>query len=272
MSKSLHPSSQDLPVAVSIATSDSGCGAGIQADLLTFAARGVFGNTVFCCLTAQNPDGVTGIEQLPLDFIQDQWNQTQAYFQVGAIKTGMLFSSPIIKLVAQILRDSPAPAVVDPVMVATSGAVLLQPEAIVALKQDLLPVAALVTPNLDEVQVLLGTMPTNLEEMMKAARTLTDTYQTAFLIKGGHLKKEQIQDVFLWPGGQPMILETDCKKEVDTHGSGCTLSSAIAAELAKGKPMEEAVTTGHSYLQDAMTNPLQVSGKRFISHGVQGEF
>lgn len=261
---------ENLPVALSIATSDSGCGAGIQADLLTFAAQGVFGTNLFCCLTAQNPDGVTAIEELPLSFIEAQWKQLHAFFPIAAIKTGMLFSEPIIRKVIELLREKPdTPKVIDPVMVAASGAVLLQPEAVAAMK-DLLREATLITPNLDEMKVLVGQRPQNPAEMAELGKRLAGDTGAWVLVKGGHLGRERIEDVLLSPSGDTLSLQSAFRREVDTHGSGCTLASAIAAWLARGKTMEESVRLGHRYLQKALAEPLRVAGRSFISHGVSG--
>lgn len=259
----------ELPVALTIATSDSGCGAGIQADLLTFAARDVFATNLFCCLTAQNPDGVSAIEELPLAFIEAQWKQIHDYFTLGAIKTGMLFSAPIIEKVGSIFRECPeVPKVVDPVMVAASGAVLLQPEAVQAMK-DLFPAATLITPNLDEMEVLLGDRPQSPREMEAAGRKAAEQFQTAVLVKGGHLKASRIEDILVLRDGTHHKFEATYNSAVNTHGSGCTLASAIAAELAKNRTLEEAVSLGHEYLQKTLAEPLIVSGEQFISHGVR---
>lgn len=186
----------ELPVALTIAGSDSGAGAGIQADLLTFAAHGVFGTTAIACLTAQNPDGVTAIEVLPPSFVLEQILQVQRCFRIRALKTGMLRTAAVVAAVSDFLRSAQGiPAVVDPVMVATSGAALLEPEALAAVRGLLLPRAALVTPNLDEVAVLLGGRPATPAAMVAAARELAESYGVAFLVKGGHLAGDALTDV-----------------------------------------------------------------------------
>ncbi|MFN5058149.1 MAG: bifunctional hydroxymethylpyrimidine kinase/phosphomethylpyrimidine kinase, partial [Verrucomicrobiota bacterium] len=149
-------SSRELPVALSIAGSDSGAGAGIQADLLTFASQGVFGTTAITCLTAQNPRGVSGVQASPPAFVTEQCAQVAAHFHPKALKTGMLLNVEIVLAVADFIQTSGIPAVVDPVMVATSGATLLAPDAVAAVKTRLIPLAAVVTPNLDEATILLG--------------------------------------------------------------------------------------------------------------------
>ena len=168
------------PVALTIAGSDSGAGAGIQADLLTFAAHEVYGTTALTCLTAQNPGGVTAIEALPVAFIQEQILQVHRYFKIAALKTGMLYSAGIIAAVADFLRGQrKIPAVVDPVMVATSGVGLLKPDALAAVREQLLSLALLVTPNLDEVGVLLGEKPATAADFAAAGQQLAGTGEQA---------------------------------------------------------------------------------------------
>jgi hydroxymethylpyrimidine/phosphomethylpyrimidine kinase len=256
-----------LPVALSIAGSDSGAGAGIQADLLSFAANGVFGTTALTCLTAQNPDGVTAIADLPVEFVREQILQVHRFFQLGAIKTGMLYSAPIIGAVADFLRSERGiPAVVDPVMVATSGALLLQPDAVAALQDQLLPLARLVTPNLDEAGVLLGKRPETAADLADAGRRLARRFGVAFLLKGGHLAGSELTDVLVTPEGVVQAFTSPRIEGVDTHGSGCTLSAAIAAQLARGALLADAVAAGRDYLRRGLEHGLAVGGRRFINH------
>lgn len=257
----------EQPVVLTIAGSDSGAGAGIQADLLTFAAHNVFGTTAITCLTAQNPDGITAIELLPAPFVAEQIQQVHRYFQVCALKTGMLYSAEIIGVVADFLRAQPKiPAVVDPVMVATSGSVLLKPEALSAVREMLLPLAALVTPNLNEVAALLGVRPSTPGEMTEAAEKLVQTYGVPFLVKGGHLPGGELTDVLAEPGCTPHTFTSQRVDGVDTHGSGCTLSAAIAANLAKGVGLDSAVEAARMYLWRALDRGLVVGDKRMINH------
>ena len=259
--------SSELPVALTIAGSDSGAGAGIQADLLTFAAHGVFGTTAITCLTAQNPDGVTAIEVLPPAFVQEQILQVHRYFKLRALKTGMLHSAAIVSAVAAFLRAQRwIPAVVDPVMVATSGAALMDLRALEAVREELLPLATLVTPNLDEVAVLLGEKPATAAAMVTAARLLAKTYSVPFLVKGGHLPGDQLTDVFAQPTGEIKTYASRRVHGVDTHGSGCTLSAAIAANLAKAMPLDDAVEAARRYLLLALERSLAVGGRQFINH------
>jgi hydroxymethylpyrimidine/phosphomethylpyrimidine kinase len=272
----LHPKSTtassimrtaDTPVVLTIAGSDSGGGAGIQADLLTFAAHGVFGTTAITCLTAQNPGGVTSIEAVPASFVVEQVRQVDRYFRIRALKTGMLYSAEIIAAVAAFLRAHPRiPAVIDPVMVATSGAVLLRPEALAAVRRQLLPLAAVVTPNLDEVEVLLGEKPATKAAMIEAGRELARTHGVPFLLKGGHLPGGNLTDVLVQPAGSYRSFSARRVPGVDTHGSGCTLSAAIAANLARGLSLGRAVAAAHAYLQRGLKRSLVVRGRHFINH------
>ncbi len=259
--------SNEQPVALTIAGSDSGGGAGIQADLLTFAAHDVFGTTAITCLTAQNPDGVTAVEALPAAFVREQIAQVHRYFHLGALKTGMLYSAEIIAVVADFLRGQRAiPAVIDPVMIATSGAALLQADALAALRDRLLPLAAVVTPNLDEVAALLGERPETPAAMAAAGRSLARTHGVPFLVKGGHLAGDDLTDVLATPDGAIQTFAGPRIAGVDTHGSGCTLSAAIAANLAKGFPLQAAVVAARAYLQRCMQPGLALGGRRFIKH------
>jgi hydroxymethylpyrimidine/phosphomethylpyrimidine kinase len=258
----------DTPVALSIAGSDSGGGAGIQADLLTFAANGAFGTTAITCLTAQNPDGVTGIEAMPAAFVREQIEQVHRYFRIGAIKTGMLFNEEIIGAVSDFLEDHPdIPVVVDPVMVATSGAVLLHENAISALQLKLLPRASVITPNLDEAAVLLGSRPTTVGEMEQAAARLASTIGVPVLLKGGHLEETpEVIDILALEDGTTHPFSAQRIGNVDTHGSGCTLSSAIAANLARKWDLIQAIGEALTYLRRGMRQPLYLNGRAFIQH------
>ncbi len=257
----------ELPVALSIAGSDSGGGAGVQADLLTFAANGVFGTTAITCLTAQNPDGVSGVAAIAPEFVVAQARQVFRFFKVRAVKTGMLFNAPIIAAVAALLREHRGvPVVVDPVMVATSGAALLQPEAVAAVQEQLLPLAALVTPNLDEAAVLLGRRPESSAAMRVGALELAQRFRVPFLLKGGHLGGDELVDVLALPDGLSERWVGRRIEGVDTHGSGCTLSSAIAAQLALGRPLIEAVATSREYLRRGMARGVATGGRKFIAH------
>lgn len=269
MRAAVTPASQSirLPVALSIAGSDSGGGAGIQADLLTFAAHGVFGTTAITCLTAQNPDGVSDIKAAPAASVRAQIAAVCGFFPVRAAKTGMLFEARIVETVASFFEDhARIRLVVDPVMVATSGAVLLRKDAIEALTQRLFPLATVITPNLDEGAVLLGRRPERRAELVEAAVSLAERFGTSVLLKGGHIEGDRLWDVLATTTGRVRVFAGTRIAGVDTHGSGCTLSAAIGANLATGRSLEEAVAAARRYLRRGMMRPLKVGGRCFIAH------
>jgi hydroxymethylpyrimidine/phosphomethylpyrimidine kinase len=256
-----------LPSALAIAGSDSGAGAGIQADLLTFAANGVFGTTAITCLTAQNPRGVSGVLPVPPEFVLEQCRQVAGHFHPRALKTGMLLNVEIVEAVAEFIAQSGIPAVVDPVMVASSGATLLAPEAVESVKNRLIPQATLVTPNLDEATILLGRKAAGGDQAEGEARELAKRYGVPFLLKGGHAVGDVLLDVLAWPEGRTVTFRATRAPGVDTHGSGCTLSAAITAQIALGNGLEESVATAHAYLQGAIHKSISVSGLNVIRHG-----
>jgi hydroxymethylpyrimidine/phosphomethylpyrimidine kinase len=238
---------------LSIAGSDPSGGAGIQADLKAFAARGVYGMAVLTALTAQNTRGVTGVHMVPAGFVADQIRAVFADVRVDAVKIGMIADAGIAAAIAEALaphRD--VPVVVDPVMIAKGGARLLVPEAVDALKGLLLPRASLITPNLPEAAALLGEAEAESREAMAdQALRLRALGPAAVLVKGGHLGGSQSPDLLVSAAGQTW-LEGDRVETESTHGTGCTLSSAIAAELAKGATIEEAAATAKHYLVGAI--------------------
>lgn len=258
----------DIPVVLSIAGSDSGGGAGIQADLKTFTANGAFGTTAITCLTAQNPDSVTAIQALPAAFVREQIDQVHRYFKIAAIKTGMLYNEEIITAVAHFLEDHhDIPVVVDPVMVSTSGAVLLHESAIKTLHFRLLPRAALITPNLDEAGVLLGTRPGTVDEMEDAADKLAGTIGVPVLLKGGHLEETgEVTDILAIPEKGCSRFTAKRIEKINTHGSGCTLSSAVTANLARNWDLTKAVGEALTYLRGGLRQPLLLNGQPFIQH------
>lgn len=256
------------PVVLTVAGSDSGGGAGIQADLLTMTALGAHGTTALTCLTAQNPDGVRAVEAVESAFLQAQMEAVFGYFDVRAVKTGMLYNQALIETVACVMAAHPGlPLVVDPVMVATSGAVLLRPEAIQTLRQRLFPLASLLTPNLDEAAVLLGWRPCHSSGMAKAVAQLATQAGCAVLLKGGHLPGDRLVDVLAAADGT-ILKRFRHRREpgVQTHGSGCTLSAAIATGLAHGLALPEAVGLALRYLKAGLRDPIRVGGHSFIAH------
>lgn len=242
-----------LPIALTIAGSDSGGGAGIQADMKTFAALGVHGTSAIACITAQNPCCVTGIQPIRKAMVRKQIEAVFAELRPAAVKTGMLFSTEIIRAVAEFFRKgSRPPLIVDPVMVATSGAVLLKPSAIRALKDRLLPLATLVTPNLDEAQLLVGRQLRTIEDLLDAAEEIHERFGCAALVKGGHLQLGKDAVDVLFDGKRFTVLKARRVQRVSTHGTGCTYSAAIAAFLAQGEELTKAVNLAKRFITRAI--------------------
>ncbi|MEY4387537.1 MAG: putative thiamine-phosphate pyrophosphorylase/hydroxymethylpyrimidine/phosphomethylpyrimidine kinase [Verrucomicrobiota bacterium] len=255
---------KQLSCTLTIAGSDSGGGAGIQADLKTFRALGVHGTSAITCLTAQNPKGVSGIQACSPDILRKQIDAVFAELKPAAVKTGMLFATPLIRVVVeQFRRPHQPPLVVDPVMVATSGARLLKPSAIAAIQKELLPLATLVTPNLDEAEILVGRKLTEVEDLRWAAREIRARFGCAALLKGGHLRGlAEAVDVF-YDGRTELLLTAPFVKGVSTHGTGCTYSAAITAGLARGLKLPDAVKLGKEFITNAIANSQRV-GKHFV--------
>ena len=251
------------PIALTIAGSDSGGGAGIQADLKAFSALGVYGASVVTAVTAQNTRAVTAVEQVSPALVGAQIDAVLDDLDIGAIKIGMLFSAAIVREVALRL-DGRIPVVLDPVMVAKSGDALLRDDAVEALVAELLPRAALLTPNLPEAARLLGCAPARDGcEMAAQGRALRARGAVAVLMKGGHGGGEVCEDVLVTGSGPPVRLLAPRVETHNTHGTGCTLSAAIAAGLAKGLGMAEAVREAHAYLQAA----IGAAGRLRVGHG-----
>lgn len=241
-------------IALTIAGSDSSGGAGIQADLKTFSALGVYGASAITAITAQNTRAVTHIHDIPLDVVAGQIAAVLDDLDVGAVKIGMLSSPEIVACVAAALADYSGPVVVDPVIVAKSGAKLLREEAIAALKEQLLPRAALITPNLPEAASLLGEAPVReVVEAERQGRALLALGSGAVLMKGGHGEGAQCTDLLLVAGEPPLAFTSPRIETRNTHGTGCTLSSAIAAGLARGLPLAAAVAEAHDWLHAAIS-------------------
>lgn len=245
-----------VPRALTIAGSDSGGGAGIQADLKTFQAHRVFGMSVLTAVTAQNSVGVQAVFNLPPEVVARQIDSVLDDFGAEAVKIGMLSTAPIAEAVAARLRaHGPGPIVLDPVMVAKSGDPLLQPEARAALVRAVLPLADLVTPNLHEAAVLAGLPVGGEAEMEEAARRILALGPRAVLVKGGHLKHAATD--LLWDGRRLTRYEAPHLDTPNTHGTGCTYSSAIAANLARGRALPEAVREAKAYVTAAIQAGFQ---------------
>jgi len=256
------------PVALTIATSDSGGGAGIQADLKTMEAGGAFGTSVLVATTAQNTRGVESIHTLPLEETRAQIDAVTGDFDVRAAKTGMLATADIVETVAERASEFPFPMVVDPVMVAASGDRLLAAEAETAY-EDLIAEAALVTPNADEAEVLTGRDIDDPEAAAAAGRELVEMGADAALVKGGHVPGDEVVDVLVTPDGTTTYRHDRVDTEA-THGSGCTLSSAIATRLAHGDGLGDAVASGIDLLSRAVRYNIDVGeGPGAVHHTVE---
>jgi hydroxymethylpyrimidine/phosphomethylpyrimidine kinase len=242
-----------IPIVLSIAGSDPSGGAGIQADLKTFSALGAYGAAAMTALTAQNTRGVTGIHNVPSDFVALQIDTVFADLRVDAVKIGMISTAEIARAVAASLRRADAPNVVlDPVMIAKSGHALLDPGAVAALREELVPLATVITPNLPEAGVLLDAeMPRTLTEMRDAVRALHRLGPRYVYLKGGHLGGEESPDL-LFDGSTTTELSVKRVHTANTHGTGCTLSSAIAALIPQRPTVRRAVEDAKAYLTAAI--------------------
>jgi hydroxymethylpyrimidine/phosphomethylpyrimidine kinase len=247
-----------METALSIAGSDSGGGAGIQADLKTFEAYGVFGTTVITALTAQNTVGVQQVWPSSVEAVRGQLKAVLEDFDIRAAKTGMLYSAEIIHEVAATWRGRKTPLVVDPVMVATSGDLLLQPDAVAAMRGALFPLARIITPNIPEAEALTGLSITTEVEMERAAKQLSEEFPEQYiLLKGGHLgargneRDSSVTDLLAYKGRIDFFsgpyIDTP-----NTHGTGCTLSAAIVANLVKGSDVHQAVSAARRFVTDAI--------------------
>lgn len=275
-----HPAHSAAPAPVrpahylrvlSIAGSDSGGGAGIQADLKTFSALGCFGMTAIAAITAQNTCGVRAIHAVPADMLKAQIDAVVQDIGVDAVKIGMLATPETVRVVADAIREYQLPHVVlDPVMVATSGDRLIAPETADALKSELFPLVELITPNLDEGGWLLGRGIDGLNALEDAARELLALGAPAVLLKGGHLPGDWVVDQLVDRSGLSQRFESTRIVTHNGHGTGCTLSSAIAAELASGLPLPEAVARARSYILGAISAGAHVrtgAGHGPLNHG-----
>ena len=255
-------------IVLTIAGSDSGGGAGIQADLKTFARFGVYGTSVITAVTAQNTNGVRGWERVSPALVGAQLDAVAEDLRPAAIKSGMLGDAEVVRTVAAgIRRHELAPYVLDPVMAATSGDALLTPDAVAAIVGELFPLASLVTPNLDEVGMLLGERPRDVPAMERAARALVaDRGARAALVKGGHLAGDDLVDVLFDGAGMRRFSHRRIATS-STHGTGCTLSAAIAAALALSVPLHGAVELGLEYVHKAIASaPGLGSGHGPLNH------
>ena len=261
------PERTTIPTVLSIAGADSGGCAGIQADLKTFASLGVHGASAITCVTAQNPAGVRGVQACEPNLVRQQIKAVFEQLSPAAVKTGMLFSSEIIRAVARCLEGSHRPPlIVDPVMVATSGARLLAVPAVKTLKSWLLPLAMLVTPNLDEASRIVGRRIDSIEGMRSAAREIKTRFGCAALIKGGHLRGgKEAADIF-FDGKTELLLSAPFVRGVRTRGTGCTYASAIAGYLALGRELPRAVESAKRFVTGAIVHSVITNGHAVLNH------
>jgi hydroxymethylpyrimidine/phosphomethylpyrimidine kinase len=262
-----------VPVALSIAGSDSSAGAGIQADLKTFSALGVYGVTAVTCIVAEIPGKVSRIEPVSAKIVREQIEVLAKNFPIAAIKTGLLCSAEIVSTVAKTLLNLDKmsvpriPLVIDPVFVATGGDPLLEPAAIESYEKELFPLATLITPNLDEAERLVGTKINNRQSMRGAGNELQNRFGTGILLKGGHLAGEQALDIQFANG---KVMEFSALKlfGVATHGTGCTYSAAVTAGLASGLSLEKAVGQAKKFVTESIRTHFQWGKLHALRHSV----
>lgn len=243
------------PCCLTIAGSDSGGNAGVQADLRTFHAYRLHGCTVFTALTAQNPNGVYAINEIAADFVGAQLDAVLGTYSIAALKTGMLGSADVVEVVVERLKPYQEIAkVIDPVMVATSGAELAGAATRIAMEEQLLPLATLITPNIPETEALSGKAVESLEDIRSAAKCLYDKFGAAVLIKGGHqtLNTGEAEDILFDGSEYSSFSLPRIENPISTHGTGCTLSAAIASELALGRSLKEAVKGAKKYVYQSI--------------------
>jgi hydroxymethylpyrimidine/phosphomethylpyrimidine kinase len=276
-----HQLSTSPPVALTIAGSDSSAGAGIQADLKTFNALGVYGITAVTCVVAETPGKVSRIEPMTAEIVREQIEVLAKSFPIAAIKTGLLCSGEIIAAVARVIVDLARksavrmdssrgeidiPLVIDPVMVATSGDPLLRPDAIKLYETKLFPLATLITPNLDETSQLLGEKIKDRQSMERAARALSKKYEVSILLKGGHLAGSKAIDL-LFHRGKLTEFAAPFIRGVATHGTGCTYSAAITAGLASGLSLEASIRRAKKFVTDSIRQHFTWDSVHALKHG-----
>ena len=246
-----------MKTVLTIAGSDSSGGAGIQADIKTLTVHGVYATSAITALTAQNTLGVSDILEVSPDFLVHQLDAIFTDIPPDAVKIGMLSSAPVISVVAERLKFYKAERIVlDPVMVATSGAALLQNDAVSILQNELLPLATVITPNIPAAEALSGTKIQTAEDRMRVTKTLSERFSVAVLLKGGHAAENA--DDILYENGKYTVFHQQRISNPNTHGTGCTLSSAIAANLAKGESLENAVRKAKEYISCALSAQLNL--------------
>ncbi len=257
----------EIPIALTVAGSDSGGGAGIQADLKTFAALGVHGASAITCITAQNPRRVLGLQACRPELLRRQLEAVFAELPPAAVKTGMLYSAQNAQIVAEFFQQRRRPPlVVDPVMISTSGARLVQSRALKIIQSRLLPLTTLVTPNLDEAALLIGKKLNSVGDLRFAAREIKRRFGCAVLVKGGHLKGlSEAVDIF-YDGKNELLLTAPFVKKIRTHGTGCTYSAAITGWLARGHNLLDAVARAKEFITNAITHRQLAAGHPVLNN------
>ncbi len=266
---------QYYPLALTIAGSDSGGGAGIQADLRTFSAFGVYGCSAITAVTSQNPKHVTRIDALSGDAVTAQIQAVKECFKIGAIKTGMLMNSEIVERVATELSGIKCPVVIDPVMIATSGAKLLEDDAIELIRTKLLPLASWITPNLHEAALLAEMEISNYDDMIEAGRDFSARWNCNCIIKGGHLKGNNqglMTDIVIYQDKAYSLSSPEIEDCTSSHGTGCTMSSALAAALALGIPWKKAVKAVKDFIFGSLAEEVEVGKKIFAMYPPQSSY
>ncbi|MHA3787630.1 bifunctional hydroxymethylpyrimidine kinase/phosphomethylpyrimidine kinase [Flavobacterium hauense] len=247
------------PVVLTIAGTDPTGGAGIQADLKTFAALGCYGMSVITALVAQNTCGVRSIHSVPSEFVKAQLEAVLEDIQPDAIKIGMVHSVELVNVIAEVLGNYPQiPVVFDPVMIATSGHRLIEEDTVAAIAEKLFPLAKVITPNMDEAALLAGIPVKTVEDMYEAAARIMSLGCESLLLKGGHLQSQKLTSMLVNAADLVKEYYSDKIETINMHGSGCTLSSAIAAYLARGLELKDAVTKAQEYVHDAIYHAADV--------------
>ena len=279
MKKRKHTREDIYPVALTIAGSDSGGGAGIQADLRTFSAFGVFGTSAITAVTAQNPCEVRNVAALPSAAVSEQIKAVLAKFAVKAVKTGMLHNAENVAVVAKLLKNREIPLVVDPVMISTSGVQLIEDDAVMVMKEQLFEVADWVTPNIPEAEKLLGSEIVSLDDMKKAAKELAGQYKLSCVIKGGHsfVKENQAIDVVCSKGNiftvsTPLVELNPHSAATLTHGTGCTFSAAIAAGVALELSWRDVLISAKAFVYGSLSEGVKPGDEIYAMYPPAGSY
>lgn len=261
------PAPEKIPAALTIAGSDSGGGAGIQADLRTFSANGVFGTSAIAAVTSQNPATVTRVDALPPEAVAEQIRCVMEQIDISAVKTGMLFSAEIIRAVAMALKDIQIPLVIDPVMISTSGSKLLRDDALETLMETLLPMATWITPNIPEAELLSGMRIQSLPDAVAAAQKIVARWNTGVLLKGGHAEGERESADIVCTADRLFRISANrlMLPPHATHGTGCTLSAAIAAFLAKGETDLQAIVSAKAFVLGSLAEARSIGRKELTA-------